>query len=197
MLWIWVVTGAVLVGVLSVVLLRRRRNLWAGFARHHGLVFRQLGRGQLRVSGQLHQRPFELATVEESSDDGTLGVREVRMSLGLLTPPPAGVEVIRATGIVGTLQRSVGPTPAPTGDQSFDEQAIVVAEDPAAAGPWLNQPRRRAIREFFDALGAAQAGVGPTGLWVSDREMLTSRERLEGRVAMLSETAQRIDSATD
>ena len=195
LIWVCVVAGTLLVGVLSAVLLRRRRNLWAGFAHHHGLAFQQLGHGQLRVSGRLHRRPFELSTLAGSSDDGTLGVREVRMSLGLSQPPPAGLEVIRAGGVIGKLQRAAESTPPPTGDPSFDEQTVVTADDPQAAEAWLTQSRRRAIREFFDALGPGEAGVKADGLWVSDREMLTSRERIEGRVSMLSEAAQRLDSA--
>lgn len=177
------------IAVISYVLLRRRKRVWQRFARRHRLDF--LGGGlpeQTEVRGSVENRPFRLYHEERSSDRGVLGVEEITLRLGILGSIPPGLR-IRKKRISEEIDENFL-----TGDQDFDENVKVEAQDPEQLRSYLNQQRRQAVLRLIQLSDPDRSGVDIDAVYVTEREMLSNLPHLEERLAELLDIARILDN---
>jgi len=183
----------VLIVFISVGVIRSRKRVWAQFARRHGLSYQSTAT-QVQVQGSVQGRPFRLFTAHESSDDGAMGIQQVRMQLGLRGRLPPDTRVSRVQGWVAAVDRLAGMEAVPTGDDRFAEAVLVESAHPEQAKAYLNDHRRELILRLVSDAHADDAGIEGTSLFVQDREMLTDIERLERRLDLMLSLAPELDA---
>lgn len=187
-----VITLIGVVTFVSVAVIRSRRRVWARFARRHGLQYRADG-PRLEVTGRVQGRPFRLYTPRLSSDDGTLGVQDVRMELGLQGGLPADTSISRIDGWVGAIDRASEAEAIASGDEVFDRCVLIESAHKEQVLGYLTPDRREAIRRLLVDAQTDDAGVQGASVFIHDREMLTDLERLEERLGLMLRMAPRLD----
>lgn len=180
----------------SLALLRGRRRVWSRFASRHGLTYASDAAG-VTLDGTIHDRPFRLFTPHTSSDDGDLGIQEVRMELGLRGNLPPDTVISRAQGWVGALDRIAKAEAITTGDEQFDQAVLVQSRAAEQAMGYLTPARRELIRTLASDANADDAGIEDNVVFIQDREMLTSLDRIEARLQLMLRLAPGLDAVEE
>lgn len=178
-------------GVVTVLLRRRRRSQWGRWAARHRLDFEPGPPPAVR--GRISGRFIRLEVSRHGSDQGELGVEEVRLTVELRAPLPPGVEITELPGLPGELVRARQDDAVESGDEGFDQRAILTARDAEAALGWLTQPRREAIVRLIENCGPALVSLEGAELRLEEREMLTDLERLEELLATALGAARELE----
>lgn len=194
-------TTAVVIGVVVLLaatavvtwaFLRRRRNEWQRFARHHDFKYRE-GADGLVVAGDVDGRPFKLDVSTESSDTGFLGVENVEMILGLKSRVPDGMEVLDAGGVLGEADRMIEPEAAATGDQEFDRQVLVRGNFGQPASEYLTPKRRGAVLKFLAEEPSCQIRIAGSEFVAQEREIVANVVKLDARLERMLAAAAAFD----
>lgn len=187
------VVALVVVGVVSVVLVRRRANVWRQFARRNRLQFHKASGSQgQRVEGVLHGRRVELAVSQNSSDTGVLGAEDLVMMVELQGRVPDGLTVL-PDDLGGPGDRLSQGETIDTGDAAFDEVALVRCARAEEARAYLTPGRRTALLELLNTEAQSQVGLQNGRVFVAWHEMVTQLDDLQQRLAELQSVAQRLD----
>ena len=182
-----VVVGAAALAV-ALWLRRRRDREWRRLARRLGLdVSRHRLHGAPILTGRFRGRRVRVHASDESSDTGLETVADAEIAVRLATAPPSGLRIrYQAAG------ESVEPSIV-TGDEEFDEEAWVGADDPGEAQAWLVERRRRALRRLLELDAGLLGGVRGRWVWVRDGHATGDRERLEARLRQLDAIAAALE----
>jgi hypothetical protein len=175
--------------VASLWLVHHRRSTWQRFARRKRLLYRETDAGP-QAMGTVHGLPFTLAMAGDSSDTGALGVEEVRMSVELPCPVPEGVAIHRASRMEQVVAEVTMGEPFVTDDEPFDQQFLVETPDAEAARAYLTPARRKALLELSELPISCHAGLEGQQLFLQDREMVASLNRLSHHFAVLMRAAR-------
>lgn len=200
--WLWSTEGRVIALALvavaaaaigSVWLQRRREHEWKRVARRLKLQFSQSATGP-RIRGSLRGCAVEVSTCEEGSDaEGAVAVTRTRAAVGGL---PAGMQAEGAPGLIGELTH-LSEERLLTGDEAFDQNVHLLAEDRAAALRWWN-PRRRAL--FLDAVqhwNYDRLLLSEGFLAVEQRTLLSDHRQLEQLLLLLAGAAPQLESGPE
>ncbi len=188
-----VITLIAVITFVSVAIIRSRRRTWGRFARRHGLTYDSDAAG-ITVQGTIQQRPFRLFTPGTSSDNGPLGIQEVRMELGLRGHLPPDTVISRVQGWIGAVDRIAEAEACATGDEQFDHLVLVQSRAAQHALQYLTPARRELIRTLASDAKADDAGIEDSVVFIQDREMLTSLDRLEERLYLMLRLASGLDA---
>jgi len=175
--------------IASLWLVQHRRSTWQRFARRKRLLYRETDEGP-QASGTIHGLPFILKMAGDSSDTGALGVEEVRMSVQLPCSAPEGVTINRAGRMEQVVAEVTMGEPFSTEDEQFDQQFIVETTDPEAARNYLTPARRKALLELAELPSSCHAGLEGSELFLQDREMVASLNRLSQHFRVLMRAAR-------
>lgn len=186
-----VAAAAVALAVIGTMLMMRRRSeVWRRFARRHGLRFARGDRGP-RVEGLIDGRRVVLEAGAGSSDRGLFAVEPVELSVEARVRAPAGFEVLPRT----SLDPLVGEPGVRTGDAVFDRVARVDGDDADELRAWLDEARRAAVAELVEAADRDIAGVLGTRLFIRRRRAASRRGRLEADLEVLLAAARNLEDA--
>jgi hypothetical protein len=184
-----VAVAVVLLG--SLLMVRRRSEVWRRFARHHGLEVVRGARGP-KVEGDIGGRPVALEAGTSSSDRGLFAVEPVELSVEARVRPPAGFEVLPRT----SLDPVVGEPGVETGDAVFDQVVRVRGDDAEQVRAWLTEARRAAVAELVEAAGRDVAGILGARLFIRRRRATSRPRRLDRDLEVLLATAQALEDFT-
>jgi hypothetical protein len=134
-----------------------------------------------------------LAAASGGSDAEELGIVEVELSLGILGPLPAGLEMEDATGVIGEAQRVLEEHTVSTGDEEFDRSVVVRGADPGAVQAYLTPVRRRTFLELVKRHASGEVGLAAGRIYLRDRELVSRLRDLESRLALLRQAAPVFD----
>lgn len=176
----------------TLVLRRRRQDVWRAFARRHGLQYR-IDDGRPRVMGTLDGRRVELSIVGESSDTGPMGVEVIRLAMSLAAPPPVGLKLESAGGVVGDVQKTMNEDRFETGDEEFDRQVNVSLTDAPSATEWLTPTRRRAFLDLVRENPADLYTIAAGQLQWQCRTALGDADKLDVQLRHLAIAAAAMD----
>lgn len=188
--------GLIIVGAwtLSVVLRRRRENVWRELARKWGLRYESRDVGPL-VVGRMDGRALKMAVTTDSSDRDTLGFEEIRIEVDLNPSVPEQLEVLRTGGAVGSVVRMVEGGTVDMKDTDFDRE-FVVKGDPSAAEDYLSPERRKTLRDLASDAASGDVGISHRRLYWQHRNMVSDLDALRSQVRQLLSTAERLDEPT-
>lgn len=200
-----------IVGIVAVIVLvaavwlswrlrRRRQEAWSRFARRHGLRPVPTEGEVNDFAGTVSARSVALRQADHGSDTGTLGVTVVSLGIELAGELPRGLHVEPGTVLDPLLMPEREDDPVDvveTGDEDFDGRVRVRAEDTAAAGAYLTDPRRQAILRLLEEYPSSDSGIREGRVQVAMREVLADPERLEECLALLLAVAPTLDGDAD
>lgn len=178
----------------SIALIRSRKRIWARFARRHGLRYEHGTPARIQVDGTVQGRAFRLFTPDASSDSGELGIQEVQMRVGLHGRFPAAIRTSRVEGWVGAVDRMSDLTAVPTGDEQFDRKVFVQSQDAEHVRQYLTPARRESILKLVSDARTDDAGLDGSNLFIQDREMVASLDRIEERLQLMLSLAPSLDA---
>lgn len=187
------IVGGVVVGMLlfTWLMAHRRQHIWQHFARQHGLDF-QLAPTGPRVRGQIGGRDLVLECARRSSDTGELGAEEVKLIRQIHGPLPPRLCIASAPLIESAEKQS--HVTIPTGDEVFDAKVHATSADPAALKEYLTAPRRAAMLQVLDMGDPGQSSVENGSVCVVEREIFSSTQHLEKRLAELEHVIPVLDA---
>jgi hypothetical protein len=187
-----VAVGLALMFWIASRLKNRRVRAWRGFARRHGLSYQQASETGLPVlEGSVDGRPFRLRCLPDGSEDA---VETVEMSMALNGSLPRDLFVHRCGQTIQGLADILGADTLDTGDQTFDQEVAVHASDQEEALSYLTDKRKQALQELLSENSVNAAGIGSGTIFVQDRQMWTSTDRLEHQLQSLRSAAPVLDA---
>lgn len=175
----------------TVILRRQRHRTWRRLARRHRLAYRSDASGRPRVTGSINGRPCRLAVSNESSDTGIAGVEVVELTVEARTSAPPGLEITEGTSV----DPLVGVESVATGDSTFDERLRVTGKDPEAIRTYLTPRRRQTILRLFDEVEPDHVEMTGDELTIRRRRAVSRLETIEADLALLLDTAHRLELA--
>ena len=178
--------------LVTIVLRRRRENVWQAFARRNGFQYTVI-EGQPQVTGLLEGRRFELAISPESSDTGPLGVEVISMAVFLHHPPPGNLHLESAGGLVGDVQLAFNEQRYQTGDEEFDQNVNVEIAESADGVAWLTPKKQQAFLQLVLSTPTDSYQLAAGQLRWQCRTAISDPGKLEEHLRSLATAVRELD----
>lgn len=179
--------------ILSVTMLRRRRNIWRRFARAHNFRYHSGHPENLKVTGSIQNRQFQLMVLPDQSDTGALGIEVVRMSLEVRGNLPRGLRAVNVAGVVRQVETALEEVEFATDDPEFDESTLVRGEVEPELRAYFTPARRQAFLALLDPDDLYEVQLTDRWLSIQERELVSDRQQLEDNLAKLLQAVSAFD----
>jgi len=170
----------------------RRKSVWERFARRYRLAYLDTPQ-DLAVEGTIDGRPFALRVTKDSSDTGLLGIESVLMTLDLHGSLPEGLEVSQGGRFLAEVHQALDASDIQTGDEEFDQQALVKGSDAAKAIDYLTPDRKDAVRTLLSVADCWNSGLRDGAVFFEDRNLAEMPVQLHRRLRLLRDVAPYLD----
>jgi hypothetical protein len=186
-----IAVGAVVWAVTS-ALHRRRRDVWHGLARSHGLRFADDADGP-RVSGAVEGRAVEVSVDDFSSDRDVGGVEVVRIAVEL-HGVPAAMSAEGVPGLIGDLA-ALAEERIHFEQEPFNHNVLVQGDESPARTYWTHR-RQNTFLQLVETLPCDQVEIREGRAIAELREIVSDRRRLEQILDGLMNAAPALDATS-
>lgn len=185
--------GLVLLAAGSWMLIQRREEEWKVLARKLGLAFSHDEEGP-RIQGTYRSRAVEISIPPESSDaSGPVVVAVVAVGL---RNAPAGMIAEATPGLVGEIS-NLAEEHAVTGDDDFDRNVHLRADNESAAVSYWTPERRRVFLNLVEQQGEERLQIADGRLSVELRGLLNDHREIRAWLDRLIAAAQELDASAE
>ena len=181
------------VAIATLLLKRRRQDVWQALARRHGLTF--CGPPlEPRITGHIQGRPIEVAVEDGGSDRDMGGVEAIQMSVGL-RGVPGDMSAEGIPGLIGDLA-ALAEERISFEQEGFHRDVLVKGNQVASIREYWSGLRQQTFLSLVENAPCDQISIREGALIAELREIVSDRNQLEQLLNQLLVAAESLD-ATD